>query len=102
MLHQFPQDCATGSAYATAGQWSGVCVDGGGKATPANFQNPGVFGGIVMGFFAAWIWQRYHRVKLVDWLGFFNGRRLVPIIMRSSGWPSPRCACGSGRPSVTR
>ncbi|MFH8409454.1 PTS transporter subunit EIIC [Streptomyces sp. NPDC018019] len=85
VLHQFPQDCAAGSAYATAGQWSGVCVDGEGKATPAGFQNPGVFGGIVMGFFAAWIWQRYHRVKLVDWLGFFNGRRLVPIIMAFVG-----------------
>ncbi|MFH8347170.1 PTS transporter subunit EIIC [Streptomyces sp. NPDC018045] len=85
VLHQFPQDCAAGSAYATAGQWGGVCVDGSGKATPAGFQNPGVFGGIVMGFFAAWFWQRYHRVKLVDWLGFFNGRRLVPIVMAFVG-----------------
>ncbi|MEN2419471.1 PTS transporter subunit EIIC [Streptomyces rimosus] len=85
VLHQFPQDCAAGSTYASAGQWSGVCVGGDGKATPANFQNPGVFGGIVMGFFAAWIWQRYHRVKLVDWLGFFNGRRLVPIVMAFVG-----------------
>ncbi|MEU2787801.1 PTS transporter subunit EIIC [Streptomyces sp. NPDC007100] len=85
VLHQFPQDCAAGSAYASAGQWSGVCVGGDGKAAPAGFQNPGVFGGIVTGFFAAWIWQRYHRVKLVDWLGFFNGRRLVPIIMAFVG-----------------
>ncbi|OEV18879.1 PTS lactose transporter subunit IIC, partial [Streptomyces nanshensis] len=30
-------------------------------------------------------WQRYHRTKLVDWLGFFNGRRLVPIIMAFVG-----------------
>ncbi|MEY9965799.1 PTS system N-acetylglucosamine-specific IIC component [Streptacidiphilus sp. MAP12-16] len=44
-------------------------------------QNPGVFGGIVIGLLSAWFWQRFHRVKLVDWLGFFNGRRLVPIIM---------------------
>ncbi|MEV5592747.1 PTS transporter subunit EIIC [Streptomyces sp. NPDC052496] len=85
VLHQFPQDCAAGSEYATAGQWGGVCVDGSGKATPAAFQNPGVFGGIVMGFLAAWFWQRYHRVKLVDWLGFFNGRRLVPIMMAFVG-----------------
>lgn len=44
--------------------------------TAAEYQNPGVFGGIVMGLLSAWFWQRYHRVKLVDWLGFFNGRRL--------------------------
>ncbi len=31
------------------------------------------------------LWQRYHRKKLVDWLGFFNGRRLVPIIMAVVG-----------------
>ena len=49
--------------------------------TPATYQNPGVFGGIVIGLLTAYFWQRFHRVKLVDWLGFFNGRRLVPIIM---------------------
>ncbi|MGW7055013.1 PTS transporter subunit EIIC [Streptomyces sp. NPDC054887] len=44
-------------------------------------QNPGVLGGILIGLLTAVIWQRYHRTRLVDWLGFFNGRRLVPIIM---------------------
>ncbi|MFJ8669048.1 PTS transporter subunit EIIC [Streptomyces sp. NPDC093600] len=44
-------------------------------------QNPGVLGGILIGLLTAVIWQRYHRTKLVDWLGFFNGRRLVPIMM---------------------
>jgi N-acetylglucosamine PTS system EIICBA or EIICB component len=64
----------------------GVCVTGpaGGPfsaiATPT-IQNPGVFGGIVIGLLSAYFWQRLHRVKLVDWLGFFNGRRLVPIVM---------------------
>ncbi|MFH8587058.1 PTS transporter subunit EIIC [Streptomyces celluloflavus] len=85
VLHQFPVACPAGSVYAQAGLWSGVCVSGGGTAAPATFQNPGVFGGIVMGFFAAWCWQRFHRVRLVDWLGFFNGRRLVPIIMAFVG-----------------
>ncbi|WP_411145198.1 PTS transporter subunit EIIC [Streptomyces sp. x-80] len=47
--------------------------------------NPGVLGGIIMGLLAAVLWQRYHRKKLVDWLGFFNGRRLVPIIMAFVG-----------------
>ncbi|MEU8567973.1 PTS transporter subunit EIIC [Streptomyces pathocidini] len=52
------------------------------KAHPEGVpQNPGVLGGILIGLLTAVIWQRYHRTKLVDWLGFFNGRRLVPIIM---------------------
>jgi len=64
----------------------GACVTGP-KAGPFSavaaptIQNPGVFGGIVIGLLTAYFWQRFHRVKLVDWLGFFNGRRLVPIIM---------------------
>ena len=66
VLHQFP---------AT----KGVVTNG--VYTPPTFQNPGVFGGIVIGLLSAYFWQRFHRVKLVDWLGFFNGRRLVPIIM---------------------
>ncbi|MET8625411.1 PTS transporter subunit EIIC [Kitasatospora sp. NPDC004669] len=48
-------------------------------------QDPGVLGGIVVGLLAAILWQRFHRTKLVDWLGFFNGRRLVPIIMAFVG-----------------
>ncbi|EDY65873.2 PTS transmembrane [Streptomyces pristinaespiralis ATCC 25486] len=44
-------------------------------------QNPGVLGGILIGLLTAVVWQRYHRTRLVDWLGFFNGRRLVPIMM---------------------
>ncbi|MFF4450753.1 PTS transporter subunit EIIC [Streptomyces sp. NPDC001502] len=51
----------------------------------ATYNNPGVLGGIIMGLLAAVLWQRYHRTKLVDWLGFFNGRRLVPIIMAFVG-----------------
>ncbi|MCD4523946.1 PTS transporter subunit EIIC [Nocardioides sp. cx-173] len=42
--------------------------------------NYGVLGGIVMGLVAAWLWQRYHRIKLPPYLAFFGGRRFVPII----------------------
>ncbi|NJQ01821.1 PTS transporter subunit EIIC [Streptomyces zingiberis] len=56
-----------------------------GEDVAAVYHNPGVLGGIVMGLLAAVFWQRYHRTKLVDWLGFFNGRRLVPIIMAFVG-----------------
>ncbi|MFE4594260.1 PTS transporter subunit EIIC [Streptomyces laurentii] len=51
----------------------------------ATYNDPKVLGGIVMGLLAAVVWQRYHRTKLVDWLGFFNGRRLVPILMAFVG-----------------
>ncbi|MER7909047.1 MULTISPECIES: PTS transporter subunit EIIC [unclassified Streptomyces] len=51
----------------------------------ATYNNPGVLGGIIMGLIAAVLWQKFHRTKLVDWLGFFNGRRLVPIIMAFVG-----------------
>ncbi|MFI1175025.1 PTS transporter subunit EIIC [Streptomyces melanogenes] len=76
VLHQFPKDCTKGAKAVAVG-----CQAADGSVGAFTYQNPGVFGGIVMGLLAAWFWQRYHRVKLVDWLGFFNGRRLVPIIM---------------------
>lgn len=39
-----------------------------------------VLGGIAVGLLAALLWQRYHRIKLPTWLGFFGGRRFVPIV----------------------
>ncbi|HIY43137.1 MAG TPA: PTS transporter subunit EIIC [Candidatus Nocardiopsis merdipullorum] len=44
-----------------------------------------VLGGIVMGLIAALLWQRYHRIKLPTWLGFFGGRRFVPIVTAMAG-----------------
>ncbi|RSO09986.1 PTS N-acetylglucosamine transporter subunit IIBC [Streptomyces sp. WAC 05379] len=43
--------------------------------------NFGVLGGIVIGLLAAVLWQRFYRTTLPPYLGFFSGRRLVPIIM---------------------
>ncbi|ASU79399.1 PTS N-acetylglucosamine transporter subunit IIBC [Actinopolyspora erythraea] len=40
----------------------------------------GVLGGIIAGLVAAGLWQRFHRIKLPSYLGFFGGRRFVPII----------------------
>ena len=48
-------------------------------------QDPGVLGGIVVGITAAVLWQKYHRTRLPDWLGFFSGRRFVPILMSFAG-----------------
>ncbi|WP_327414233.1 PTS transporter subunit EIIC [Streptomyces sp. NBC_01233] len=76
VLRAFPKPCPEGTRDVGGG-----CLGPDFTLAEYTFQNPGVFGGIVMGLLSAWFWQRYHRVKLVDWLGFFNGRRLVPIIM---------------------
>jgi PTS system N-acetylglucosamine-specific IIC component len=40
----------------------------------------GVLAGIVVGILTAMLWQRFYRIKLPDYLGFFGGRRFVPII----------------------
>ncbi|MEU0691303.1 PTS transporter subunit EIIC [Streptomyces uncialis] len=85
VLRAFPEDCPQGADFLGAGMWSGLCVAEDGTSALAAYQNPGVFGGIVMGLITAYVWQRFHRTKLVDWLGFFNGRRLVPIIMAFIG-----------------
>ncbi|MGI5398678.1 PTS transporter subunit EIIC [Streptomyces sp. CA-135486] len=76
VLRQFPEDCVGGAKAAALG-----CQAPDGSVAAFTYQNPGVFGGIVIGLLTAYFWQRFHRTKLVDWLGFFNGRRLVPIIM---------------------
>ncbi len=41
----------------------------------------GVLGGIVIGLVSAFLWQRYHRIKLPPYLAFFGGRRFVPIMV---------------------
>ncbi|MFC8721001.1 PTS transporter subunit EIIC [Kitasatospora sp. NPDC057198] len=56
-----------------------------GPDVEATYQDPGVLGGVVVGLLSAVLWQRLHRARLVDWLGFFNGRRLVPIVMAFVG-----------------
>jgi len=40
----------------------------------------GVIGGIIAGGIAAFFYNKYHNIKLPDWLGFFSGKRFVPII----------------------
>ncbi|MFY0544720.1 N-acetylglucosamine-specific PTS transporter subunit IIBC [Brevibacillus sp. H7] len=41
--------------------------------------NMGVLGGILAGGIAAYFYNKYHDIKLPDWLGFFGGKRFVPI-----------------------
>ncbi|TPG88282.1 PTS sugar transporter [Brevibacillus laterosporus] len=40
----------------------------------------GVLGGITAGLVAAYFYKKYHNIKLPDWLGFFSGKRFVPIV----------------------
>ena len=39
----------------------------------------GVFGGIVIGMVAAYLFNKYYRISLPPYLGFFAGKRFVPI-----------------------
>ncbi|MDP9801654.1 PTS system N-acetylglucosamine-specific IIC component [Arcanobacterium wilhelmae] len=59
-------DDAAKLAWASEG-WS--------KIGPGN-----VLIGILVGLLAAWVYNRFHRTKLPDYLAFFSGRRLVPIL----------------------
>ena len=40
----------------------------------------GAFGGICVGLIAAWAFKRFYKVQLPSYLGFFSGKRSVPII----------------------
>jgi len=42
--------------------------------------NMGVFVGIIIGVLAGTLYNRFHDIKLPEFLGFFGGKRFVPII----------------------
>jgi glucose-specific phosphotransferase system IIA component len=42
--------------------------------------NTGVFGGIMVGLISSFIYQKFHQTKLPQFLGFFSGKRVVPIL----------------------
>ncbi len=43
--------------------------------------NYSVFAGIIIGLVTAWLFDRYHNIQLPSYLGFFGGRRFVPIVV---------------------
>jgi N-acetylglucosamine PTS system EIICBA or EIICB component len=51
-------------------------VDKGGEQAQINYS---VFAGIIVGLISAWLFDRYHTIELPSYLGFFGGRRFVPI-----------------------
>jgi PTS system N-acetylglucosamine-specific IIC component len=42
--------------------------------------NMGVFVGIIIGVLAGTLYNRFHNIKVPEFLGFFGGKRFVPII----------------------
>lgn len=44
----------------------------------------GVFGGIIVGLIAAYMYNRFFEIELPSYLGFFAGKRFVPIITAAS------------------
>lgn len=40
----------------------------------------GVLGGIITGLVTAYLFKRFHDIRLPDWLQFFGGSRFVPIV----------------------
>ncbi len=43
--------------------------------------NYSVFAGILIGLVTAWLFDRYHNIQLPAYLGFFGGRRFIPIVV---------------------
>jgi len=62
----------------------------------------GVFGGILAGSLTAFLYNRFYRISLPTYLGFFNGKRFVPVatglsaialgILLSFVWPPAQIA----------
>ncbi|MCG7585185.1 PTS glucose transporter subunit IIBC [Photobacterium sp. OFAV2-7] len=62
---------AAGLGYLTMTRVLGVVAEG---------TDTGVFGGVIMGLVAAQLFNKYHDIKLPTYLGFFGGKRFVPIV----------------------
>lgn len=54
------------------------------KVLGINSLQTGVFGGILMGLLSAFLYNRYKDIRLPAFLGFFAGRRFVPIVTAAS------------------
>lgn len=45
----------------------------------------GVFGGIIIGIISAIVYEKYYDIRLPEFLGFFSGKRFVPVVAAISG-----------------
>lgn len=75
--------------YFTAHATLGVIASANGVETKNIFgvqsMDTGVFGGMVSGFIGAYLFNKYYRIQLPDYLGFFAGKRFVPIASAFAG-----------------
>jgi PTS system D-glucosamine-specific IIC component len=72
--------------------------------------NMGVFGGILMGAVAAWAYNRFYTIQLPPYLGFFAGKRFVPIataalsvvlgVVLTFAWPPIGNAINAGADAI--
>lgn len=53
-------------------------LDAAGKQSLIDY---GVFAGLLVGVLTAYLFDRYHAIELPAYLGFFSGRRFVPIVV---------------------
>ncbi|MDQ0219882.1 PTS sugar transporter [Peribacillus cavernae] len=66
-------------AAALSGAIGYLVLTEGAKAIDKDI-NMSVLGGIIAGIIAGLLYNRFHDIKLPEWLGFFSGRRFVPIM----------------------
>lgn len=72
--------------------------------------NMGVLSGILIGLVAAGLYRRFSDIRLPDYLGFFGGRRFVPIVTAISAlalgvffglaWPSVQNVVNAGGEAI--
>jgi PTS system D-glucosamine-specific IIC component len=82
-----PTTCPPSEAVITTQLQAGTELMGWDELEPAAFANilgiptlqTGVFGGIIIGALAAWCYNKWFRIELPPFLGFFAGKRFVPI-----------------------
>jgi PTS system N-acetylglucosamine-specific IIC component len=66
-------------AAALAGAISYFVIEAGAKSINGDIKM-GVFSGIIAGIVAGNCYNKFKDIKVPEWLGFFGGRRFVPII----------------------
>jgi PTS system D-glucosamine-specific IIC component len=82
-----PDTCPPAEAVVTTQLQATNDLLGWESLEPAAFANTlgiptlqfGVFGGIIVGALAAWCYNKWFRIELPPFLGFFAGKRFVPI-----------------------
>jgi PTS system N-acetylglucosamine-specific IIC component len=78
----FTADVGTAGIAGAVGYWVFTNVLGDISTTvyPDSAVDMGVLAGILMGLVAAYLYERFHTIKLPEWLAFFGGKRFVPIV----------------------